>query len=72
MAFLCERCKREVFKHLKCDYCGRSICNDCIKSSARATKTSRLIICKSCWSSIPKRTLYKSNRAGEIEVQAKR
>ena len=67
MTINCERCKRETAKYLKCDYCNRNICNNCIKSSERAAKTTRLIICKDCWSSIPKRKAYKSNRTLNAE-----
>ncbi|MEM3841355.1 MAG: hypothetical protein QXN59_01515 [Candidatus Micrarchaeaceae archaeon] len=63
MTMTCERCKREIFKYEKCDYCGRKICNSCIKSSQRSSKTRRLIICKDCWGSIPKRKSYKNKKA---------
>ncbi len=60
---LCERCKREVFKFVVCDYCKRKIGNECIKSSKRKTKTTRLIICKDCWGQMPRRKSYKSMTA---------
>ena len=63
MALSCERCKDEVFKYLSCDYCGRKICNNCIKSSARASKISRLVICKDCWGDMKKREKYKNKLA---------
>ena len=63
MTITCERCKREIFKYEKCDYCGRKICNSCMKSSQRASKVRRLIICRDCWSSMPKRKAYKNKRA---------
>jgi hypothetical protein len=72
MPITCERCKNEMFKASKCDYCGRKICNNCIKSSERASKIVRLIICKSCWSNMPKRSAYKSNRGWQIEVTAQK
>ena len=56
---LCERCGREVYKHVVCNYCKRKICNDCIKSSKRVTKTEKALICKDCWSNMKKRTEYK-------------
>ncbi len=56
---LCERCGTEVYKHVVCSYCSRKICNDCIKSSKRVTKTEKAIICKDCWSDMKKRTKYK-------------
>jgi hypothetical protein len=63
MVYTCERCKNEVFKYLRCGYCGRLICNDCIKSSQKASKINRLIICKSCWSDMKKRGAYKGKIA---------
>ncbi len=60
MTLSCERCKDEVFKYLSCDYCSRKICNNCIKSSARASKISRLVICKDCWGDLKKRERYKN------------
>jgi len=60
MVFTCERCKAEVFKYLQCGYCGRSICNNCIKSSKKITKINRIVICKSCWSDMKKRSTYKN------------
>ena len=63
MVFTCERCKDEIFKFQKCGYCGRQICNNCIKSSQKASKTNRLIICKSCWSDMKKRKVYKGKTA---------
>ncbi len=65
MALTCERCKAEVYKLERCDYCGRSICFDCVKSSERVTKTSRLVICKDCWSKTELRSMFK-NRYGAV------
>ena len=67
----CERCKREIYKYVTCDYCGRKICNNCVKSSQRESKTKKLVICKDCWSDMPKRKLYKSKKDTNsmIEVQ---
>ncbi len=65
MSFLCERCKREIYKNEVCTYCNRKICNDCIKSSMRVQKVTRLVICKDCWSNIKKRTAFK-NRKSEV------
>ena len=57
---MCERCGKDIFKQVKCDYCNRKICQDCIKSSKRKSKVVRLIICKDCWSVMSKRKIYKS------------
>ncbi|MCL5434327.1 MAG: hypothetical protein M1559_01270 [Candidatus Marsarchaeota archaeon] len=62
MAILCERCKREIFRTFKCNYCGRNLCRNCVKSSKRKSKTVKLVICKDCWSEMPKRKAYKSDR----------
>ncbi len=57
---LCERCKREVYRYEKCDYCGRNVCSSCQKASQTATKTLRLVICKDCWTNMRKRRAYKN------------
>ncbi len=69
MAMLCERCRTEVYKYVVCNYCGRKICNDCIKSSQRASKTTRLVICKDCWSDMKKRKAYKT-KVSLAEIKA--
>lgn len=56
----CERCSRDLFKFVVCDYCKRKIGQECIKSSKRKSKTVRLIICKDCWSVMSRRKTYKS------------
>jgi ribosomal protein S26 len=33
-----------------------------VKSSKRKSKTVKLVICKDCWSEMPKRKAYKSDR----------
>jgi ribosomal protein S26 len=33
-----------------------------VKSSKRKSKTVKLVICKDCWSDMPKRKAYKSDR----------
>ncbi|MDE1874390.1 MAG: hypothetical protein KGI04_04740 [Candidatus Micrarchaeota archaeon] len=63
----CERCGRDVFKHVVCNYCERKIGQECIKSSKRKTKVIKLIICKDCWSVMERRKAYKS---AEPSVQA--
>lgn len=62
----CERCGVELFKHQVCNYCDRKIGQECIKSSKRKSKVIRLIICKDCWSVMPRRKAYKS---GEPSVK---
>jgi methionyl-tRNA synthetase len=55
----CARCGNQTAKLDKCDYCNRVICNTCIKSQKRK-KIGHRIICKSCWSNMTKRSMYKS------------
>ncbi len=69
MTFLCERCKSEIYKSETCNYCNRKICNNCIKSSQRVQKVTRLVICKDCWGNIKKRTAFKNRRA-KVKVAA--
>ncbi len=57
---LCERCSAEIYKHDLCRYCNRKICNNCIKSSRRVSKTQRIVICKDCWSVMKRRKAFKS------------
>ena len=56
----CERCKEEIYKLEKCDFCNRKICRDCTKSSKNTSKLARSVICKDCWSDMTKRAKYKS------------
>lgn len=63
---LCDRCKKDAYKYDICKTCGRKICNSCMKSSRRLNKLVRIAICKDCWSSMPKRKIYKT----ETLVQA--
>ena len=69
---LCEKCHREIFKFVQCTYCNRKICNDCMKSSKRKSKSVRLIICKECWSIMPRRKVYKSTTMAPIQQQQER
>jgi methionyl-tRNA synthetase len=55
----CGRCGSQTAKLDKCDYCNRKVCNTCIKSQKRK-KIDHRYICKSCWSSIGKRSMFKS------------
>lgn len=59
MTYLCERCKHETYRYDVCNYCGRKICNNCIKSSQTSTKILHLVICKDCWTDMKKRKMYK-------------
>ncbi len=67
---LCDRCKREIYKWEQCNYCGKKICNLCTKSSQRASKIARLVICKSCWSDMRARMAYK-HRDAAVARQAR-
>ena len=62
MVLTCERCKREIYKTEACNYCSRKICLECIKASQKASKLSRLVICKDCWGDMVKRTAYKNRQ----------
>ncbi|BCS90595.1 MAG: hypothetical protein ARM1_0052 [Candidatus Micrarchaeota archaeon] len=57
----CERCNREIVHFDVCNYCGKKICRYCLKASQRGVVKARdrLAICKSCWTDISKRKLYK-------------
>ncbi len=63
----CERCGRELFKFVVCNYCNRKIGQECVKSSKRKSKVVKLTICKDCWSVMPRRKAYKN---AEASVQA--
>jgi len=56
----CERCKDEGYVLEKCNFCNRKICKNCTKSSKNLSKLERSVICKDCWSNMPKRKRYKS------------
>ncbi|MEM0094507.1 MAG: hypothetical protein QXF41_00215 [Candidatus Micrarchaeaceae archaeon] len=57
---LCERCGEKIYKYNTCNYCHRKICNNCTKSSRRLNKTTRLVICKDCWTNLSTRRQYKT------------
>lgn len=57
---LCERCRREIHKFEQCNYCNKKICTNCAKSSRRVNQTTRLVICKDCWSKMPHRKAFKA------------
>ncbi|MDE1832995.1 MAG: hypothetical protein KGH58_01090 [Candidatus Micrarchaeota archaeon] len=67
---VCERCKNEIFKNEKCSYCNRVICFNCVKSSGRFNKTTRLVICKDCWSNMKRRSAFKNARTEVRSVEA--
>lgn len=71
MTFTCERCKREISKYEICSYCGRKIGEECVKSSQRIQKVTRLVICKDDWSNIKKRTAFKNRRAEVKNIEAR-
>lgn len=56
----CERCGREIYKYETCNYCGRKIGYECVKSSKSISKLVRAVICKDCWGKLPRRKQYKS------------
>ena len=71
MTYLCDRCKKEIFKNETCTYCGKKICNDCMKSSMRVQKVNRLVICKDCWGNIKKRTTFKNRKSEVKSIEAR-
>ncbi|MCL5413280.1 MAG: hypothetical protein M1569_02650 [Candidatus Marsarchaeota archaeon] len=56
---ICERCGKTIYKYNTCNYCKKKVCFNCVKSSRRVSKVWRLVICKSCWSKMPARKLFK-------------
>jgi hypothetical protein len=72
MVLSCERCKREIFKKEFCNYCGRTICTLCTKSAQRVKKTTRLAICKDCWSDMKRRKLFKNKGSMIADATQKR
>lgn len=77
MPIICDRCKREVYRTEPCDYCGRKVGVECEKASQKASKVTRLVICKDCWSIMPRRAAYKNKhtmaqaaRAAKMAAQA--
>ena len=59
MATKCERCGKDAHQLEACFSCNLMVCRACHKSSKSASKTNRLIICKTCWTSIPKRRKWE-------------
>lgn len=56
---ICEGCKKHAYFLEKCDYCGKAVCQSCVKSRKTIAKTKRYIICKQCWSSMQARMAFK-------------
>lgn len=56
----CDRCSEEAHYLELCKYCSRHVCRKCQKSSARASKIERNVICKDCWGNLKKRRAFKS------------
>jgi len=69
---LCERCSRDVYKHVVCNYCNKKICNDCMKSSKSKSRTVKLVICKDCWSKLQNRKTYKNTAVVKLQVEEER
>ena len=57
---ICERCSNETHRPEKCNYCSKSLCRACHKSSKNPKKEGRLVICKACWGNLGKRSKFKS------------
>jgi len=55
----CERCSEPSDYLEVCDSCNKRVCRKCVKSSRRATKHERRVICKDCWTSVAKRKKFK-------------
>jgi hypothetical protein len=70
MSILCDRCKREVYRYERCNYCLRNVCVSCEKSSQRIKKTMRMVICKDCWGDMRKRGAFKNRKAEVQEEEA--
>lgn len=58
--FKCERCGKETYIMRPCMGCKRKVCPDCEKSGKRIKTHDRLLICKDCWSKMPRRKTFKS------------
>ena len=69
MVIFCERCKTEIHKYEQCNYCNRKICINCTKSTQKTPKTRRLIICKDCWSVMPRRSAYKNRKSAVVTAE---
>lgn len=63
---LCERCKREIYRYELCNYCGRKVCDACVKSTQRSPKTRRLVICGDCWGRMDRRMAFKRRKSGVV------
>jgi hypothetical protein len=70
MTMICERCKHETYKTETCNYCGRKIDIRCMKASQKATKLTRLVICKDDWGIMEKRMMYKNRQEPRLAQPA--
>ena len=61
----CERCGDDIYKYDVCNYCNKKICSNCLKSSRKTSKTTRIAICKDCWGKNQRRKQYKNT--GTVE-----
>ncbi|MCP4646455.1 MAG: hypothetical protein GY852_01805 [bacterium] len=57
---VCDRCGEQTAKLDDCNYCKKTCCNLCVKSSKRVGKGGKAYICKDCWSRMDKRKRFKS------------
>ena len=55
----CDRCGADSQYLEYCDFCKRKCCMKCVKSSKRASKIRRAVICKDCWGKSDLRRKYK-------------
>lgn len=55
----CQLTGIQTAKLVKCDYCGKKVCYQAIKSQKRK-KIDHRYICKACWSDMKKRKAFKS------------
>lgn len=56
----CERCGRESYELAACFGCKRKVGHECEKSAKRLSTHERILICKDCWSKLPRRRAFKS------------
>ncbi len=61
-AIKCQRCSRITWNAAVCNYCGRIVCEHCIKSVKKVKRKDigKLYICKDCWSNLEKRKLFRN------------
>ncbi len=63
VAIKCQRCSRITWTAVVCNYCGKVVCDKCVKTSKRVKRRdiAKLHICKDCWSNLEKRKMYRNN-----------